>query len=143
MLVSVYRSVIGIIGHLDAPKPSAKETISALKSLGIEPVMLTGDNERTAKEKAHSIGIERIFANVLPSGKVDVVTQIQKEGSNNDKKAAMVGDGINDAPVLTAADVEIAIGSETDVAIEAGKVVLVRDDIEDVVVTIKLARKTA
>ena len=148
VLVSVNNSVIGIIGLLDTPKPGAKEAISALKSLGIESVMLTGDNENTAQEIAHSVGIERVFANVLPSGKVDVVTKIQKErkqqSDNRNKKVAvaMIGDGINDAPALTAADIGIAIGSGTDVAIEAGKVVLVRDDIHDVVTAIEIARKT-
>ena len=78
VLVSVNNSVIGIIGLLDTPKPGAKEAISALKSLGIQPIMLTGDNENT-KRDCNSVGIERIFANVLPKGKVDVVTKIQKE----------------------------------------------------------------
>ncbi|MDQ6865974.1 MAG: heavy metal translocating P-type ATPase, partial [Thermoproteota archaeon] len=148
VLVSVNNRVIGLIGLLDTPKPGAKEAISALKSLGIESVMLTGDNENTAQEIAHSIGIERVFSNVLPSGKVDVVTKIQKElqgqSDNRNKKVAvaMIGDGINDAPALTAADIGIAIGSGTDVAIEAGKVVLVRDDIHDVVTAIEIARKT-
>ncbi|MGI0021396.1 MAG: heavy metal translocating P-type ATPase [Nitrososphaeraceae archaeon] len=138
VLLSVGDAVVGIIGLLDTPKSGAHEAISALKVLGIEPVMLTGDNERTAKQIASSIGIERIFANVLPSEKVDVVTQIQKEG----KKVAMIGDGINDAPALTAAEVGIAIGTGTDVAIEAGKVVLIRDDIRDVVAAVEIARKT-
>lgn len=138
VLLSVGDAVVGIIGLLDTPKSGAHEAISALKTLGMEPVMLTGDNEKTAKQIASSIGIERVFANVLPSGKVDVVTQIQKEG----KKVAMIGDGINDAPALTAADVGIAIGTGTDVAIEAGKVVLIRDDIRDVVAAVEIARKT-
>ena len=138
VLVSAGEKVVGIIGLLDTPKAGAKEAVSALKSLGIEPVMLTGDNERTAREVARSIGLDRIFANILPDGKVDVVTTIQRQG----KKVAMVGDGINDAPALTAADVGIAIGSGTDVAIEAGKVVLIRDDIRDVVAAIEIARKT-
>lgn len=128
---------------LDIPKPGAKEAISDLKSLGIEPIMLTGDNEDTAKKIARTIGIERIFANVLPKGKVDVVTNIQDEQKQLRRKGvAMIGDGINDAPALTAADIGIAIGSGTDVAIEAGKVVLVRDDIRDVVVAVEIARKT-
>ena len=148
VLVSVNNSVIGIIGLLDTPKPGAKEAITALKSLGIQPIMLTGDNENTAKEIARSVGIERVYANVLPSGKVDVVTSIQNEQKQRyehqrqHKGVAMIGDGINDAPALTAADVGIAIGSGTDVAIEAGKVVLVRDDIYDVVTAIEIARKT-
>ena len=138
VLVSLNNDVVGAIGLLDTPKSGAKEAVSALKLLGIESVMLTGDNEKTAKQIARLVGIERIFANVLPSGKVDVVAQVQKEG----KKVAMVGDGINDAPALTAADVGIAIGSGTDVAIEAGKVVLIRDDIQDVVAAVEIARKT-
>jgi P-type Cu+ transporter len=144
VLISVNNSIIGIIGLLDIPKPGAKEAISALKSLGIEPVMLTGDNENTAKEIARTIGIERIFANVLPKGKVDIVTNIQNEQKQRRqyRGVAMIGDGINDAPALTAADIGIAIGSGTDVAIEAGKVVLVRDDIRDVVAAVEIARKT-
>jgi P-type Cu+ transporter len=143
VLVSVNSSVIGIIGLLDTPKPGAKEAISALKSLGIQPIMLTGDNENTAKEIARSVGIEHIFANVLPGGKVDVVTSVQNEQrQQRNKGVAMIGDGINDAPALTAADIGIAIGSGTDVAIEAGKVVLVRDDIYDVVTAIEIAKKT-
>ncbi|MDQ6667778.1 MAG: heavy metal translocating P-type ATPase [Thermoproteota archaeon] len=148
VLVSVNNSVIGIIGLLDTPKPGAKEAITALKPLGIQPIMLTGDNENTAKEIARSVGIERVYANVLPSGKVDVVTSIQNEQKQRyehqtqHEGVAMIGDGINDAPALTAADVGIAIGSGTDVAIEAGKVVLVRDDIYDVVTAIEIARKT-
>ena len=140
VLVSINGKVVAIIALLDIPKSGAKETISALKSLGIEPVMLTGDNEKTAREIARSIGIDRIFADVLPSGKVDVVEQIQKEGNN--EKVAMIGDGLNDAPALTAADVGIAIGSGTDIAIEAGRVVLIRDDIRDVVAAVEIARKT-
>ena len=138
VLLSVENDVVGVIALLDSPKPHAREAISALRSLGIRPVMLTGDNEKTANQIASSIGIERVFANVLPSGKVEVVKQIQREGN----KVAMIGDGINDAPALTAADVGIAIGTGTDVAIEAGKVVLVRDDIRDVVAAIEIARKT-
>ncbi|MDE1728917.1 MAG: copper-translocating P-type ATPase [Thaumarchaeota archaeon] len=138
VIVSVDDSILGVIGLLDTPKRGAKEAISILKSIGIEPIMLTGDNEKTARKVAHLVGIERIFADVLPSGKVDVVKKIQNEG----KKVAMIGDGINDAPALTAADVGIAIGSGTDIAIEAGKVILVRDDIRDVVTAIEIAKKT-
>jgi Cu+-exporting ATPase len=138
VLVAVNENIVGLIALLDTQRLEAREAISMLKLLGIESVMLTGDNEKTAREIGRSIGIERIFANVLPSGKIDVVTQIQREG----KKVAMVGDGINDAPALTAADVGIAIGSGTDVAIEAGSVVLIRNNVKDVVTAIEIARKT-
>src|SRR5438309_5665221 len=138
VIVSVDNTALGVIGLLDTPKHGAKEAISILKSMKIEPVMLTGDNEKTARKIAQMVGIERIFANVLPSGKVEVVRKIQGEG----KKVAMIGDGINDAPALTAADVGIAIGSGTDIAIEAGKVILVRDDIRDVVTAIEISKKT-
>jgi Cu+-exporting ATPase len=138
VLVSVDGSVVGVMGLLDTPKQGAKEAINALRALGIEPIMLTGDNANTAKEIAHSLDIDRVFADVIPSGKVNVIEQLQTEG----KKVAMIGDGINDAPALTAADVGIAVGSGTDVAVEAGKVVLIRDDIRDVVSAIEIARKT-
>ncbi|MBI3638804.1 MAG: copper-translocating P-type ATPase [Thaumarchaeota archaeon] len=138
VIVSADNVILGIIGLLDTPKHGAKEAVSILKSMNIESVMLTGDNEKTASKIAAMVGIERIFANVLPSGKVDVVRKIQTEY----KKVAMIGDGINDAPALTAADVGIAIGSGTDIAIEAGKVILVRDDIRDVVTAIEIAKKT-
>lgn len=138
VLFSVDKSLVGLIGLLDTPKIGSKDAILALKKLGIESVMLTGDNEETAREIAKIIGINRIFANVLPSEKVDVISSLQKE----DKRVAMIGDGINDAPALTAADVGIAIGSGTDVAIEASNVVLIRNDVEDVVTAIEVARKT-
>lgn len=137
VLVSINGKLAGVIALLDSPKPGAKETIASLRSLGIEPVMLTGDNQRTADAVARQVGIERVFAGVLPSGKVDVVKAIQHEG----KKVAMIGDGINDAPALTAADVGIAIGSGTDLAVEAGGVVLVREDIRDVVSAVQIAKK--
>jgi Cu+-exporting ATPase len=138
VLISVDGRVIGALGLLDSPKKGAKEAIAALRSLGMEPVMLTGDNQKTAQAIAKAVGIERVFAGVLPSGKVDVIRQIQQEG----KRVVMIGDGINDAPALTAADVGIAIGSGTDLALEAGSVVLVSSDIRDVVSAVKIARKT-
>lgn len=138
VLVSVDSKIVGAIGLLDSPKQDAKEAIASLKNLGIEPVMLTGDNKKTAEAVARDIGIERVFAGVLPSGKVDVVRQIQQEG----KRIVMIGDGINDAPALMAADVGIAIGSGTDLAVEAGSIVLIRSDIRDVVSAVEIARKT-
>ncbi|WP_415282388.1 heavy metal translocating P-type ATPase [Candidatus Nitrososphaera sp. FF02] len=137
VLVSAGSDVVGIIGMLDAPKPGAREAMAALRDLGIEPVMVTGDNRRTAEEIARQVGIERVYAGVLPSGKVDAVSELRKSG-----RVAMIGDGINDAPALTAADVGMAIGSGTDLAIEAGSVVLVRNDIRDVVSAVEIARKT-
>jgi P-type Cu+ transporter len=138
VLISVDKTLVGLVGLLDTPKLDSKDAILGLKKLGIESIMLTGDNEETAREIAKIIGINRIFANVLPSEKVDVISSLQKE----DKRVAMIGDGINDAPALTAADVGIAIGSGTDVAIEAGNVVLIRNDVQDVVTAIEVARKT-
>ena len=137
VLVSVNNRVIGAIGLLDTPKRSAREAISELRSLGIDSVMLTGDNRTTAEEIAQMVGIERIFSDVLPSGKVDIVRKLQQEGH----KVAMVGDGINDAPALSAADVGIAIGSGTDLAVEAGNLVLISDDIRDVASAVRIARK--
>jgi Cu+-exporting ATPase len=136
--VAVGKDVVGIIGLLDTPKPEAKAAIAELRSLGIEPVMLTGDNKMTAQEVARLVGIDRVYAGVLPSGKVDVINEIRGQG----KVIAMIGDGINDAPALTAADVGIAVGSGTDLAIEAGSVVLVRNNIHDVVSAYQIARKT-
>lgn len=138
VIVSANNEVAGVIGLLDAPRPEAKEAVKALRALGIEPVMVTGDNEKTAREIARLVGIERIYAGVLPSGKVEVVNALRKSGA----AVAMVGDGINDAPALTAADVGIAVGSGTDLAIEAGGVVLVRNDVRDVVAAIEIAKKT-
>ena len=136
--VSLDKELIGIIALLDIPKPNAKDAIQALRNMGVEVVMLTGDNERTASTIAKELAIDRVIANVMPSDKVEVIKKLQHEG----KKVAMVGDGINDAPALTQADVGIAIGSGTDVALEAGKVVLVRDDLKDVVAAIEISKKT-
>lgn len=138
VLVSIDKELIGVIALLDTPKPNAKEALRALKNMGVEVVMLTGDNERTAATIARELAIDRVIANVMPSDKVEVIKQLQQEG----KKVAMVGDGINDAPALTQADIGIAIGSGTDVALEAGKVVLVRDDLKDVVAAMEVSKKT-
>ncbi|WP_337862670.1 heavy metal translocating P-type ATPase [Nitrososphaera sp.] len=129
----------GVIGLLDTPRREAVEAVEALKSLGVEPVMVTGDNRQTAQEIARQVGIERVYAGVLPSGKVGVIDELKRRGAGT---VAMVGDGVNDAPALTAADVGIAVGSGTDLAIEAGGVVLVRSDVRDVVSAIQIAKKT-
>jgi len=128
---------VGIISFLDVPKKDSKETVSLLKKLGIEVVMLTGDNEKTSKTIGKSLGIENIISNVVPSEKVEEIKKIQNQG----KIVAMVGDGINDAPALTQSDVGIAIGSGTDIALEAGMVILVREALKDVVSAIEISKK--
>jgi Cu+-exporting ATPase len=138
ILVALDKKVIGVIALLDTPKPSAKEAIKSLKNIGIEAIMLTGDNERTAATIAKDLSIDKVIANVIPSQKVEIIKKLQGEG----KKVAMTGDGINDAAALTQSDVGIAIGSGTDIAIEAGKIVLIRDELKDVVAAIEISKKT-
>jgi Cu+-exporting ATPase len=138
ILVALDKKVIGVIALLDTTKPSAKEAIKSLKNIGIEAIMLTGDNERTAATIAKDLSIDKVIANVIPSQKVEIIKKLQGEG----KKVAMTGDGINDAAALTQSDVGIAIGSGTDIAIEAGKIVLIRDELKDVVAAIEISKKT-
>ncbi|MGL4570057.1 MAG: heavy metal translocating P-type ATPase [Clostridium sp.] len=138
MFIGIDGSLAGVIAVADTVKENSAKTVSALHKMGIEVVMLTGDNERTAKAIAKQVGIDRVVSDVLPEGKANVVKEIQKEG----KKVAMVGDGINDAPALVTAEIGIAIGSGTDVAIESADVVLMRSDLLDVVTAIQLSRAT-
>ncbi|HYE22125.1 MAG TPA: heavy metal translocating P-type ATPase [Verrucomicrobiae bacterium] len=138
IFAAVNGKVEAIIAMADTLKPFAAEAIVALKKMKIEMVMITGDNQKTAEAIARTVGIDRVMAKVLPEQKASVVKQLQSEG----KKVAMVGDGINDSPALAQADVGIAIGSGTDVAIETGSYVLIKDDLRDVVTGIQLARKT-
>jgi len=132
------KELIGIIAMADTLKPYAREAIRELKKMGKEIVMITGDNPKTANAIGREIGIDRVLAEVLPHEKADVIKKLQKEG----KIVAMVGDGINDSPALAEADVGIAVGSGTDVAVQAGQVILVKDDLRDVVTAIQLSAKT-
>uniref|UniRef100_A0ACD5ZDH3 Uncharacterized protein n=1 Tax=Avena sativa TaxID=4498 RepID=A0ACD5ZDH3_AVESA len=138
ILVAYDSSFVGLMGIADPLKREAAVVVEGLKKMGIHPVMLTGDNWRTAQAVAKEVGIEDVRAEVMPAGKADVVRSLQKDGSI----VAMVGDGINDSPALAAADVGMAIGGGTDIAIEAADYVLVRNNLEDVITAIDLSRKT-
>jgi Cu+-exporting ATPase len=131
-------TVVGIIAIADVLKPDAKEAVQKLRALGIETIMITGDNRRTAEAIARQTGIEKVFAEVLPGEKADNVKLLQREGL----KVAFVGDGINDAPALVQAELGIAIGTGTDIAIEAGNIVLVKGSPLKVVEALALSRKT-
>lgn len=138
MVIAVDGKLAGLIAVADQIKPSAKRTIVRLQQLGIETTMITGDNRQTAAAVAKELGIKRVFADVLPAEKADYVKKLQKEG----KFTAMVGDGVNDAPALAQADIGIAIGAGTDVAIETAKVVLMKSDPADVLRAIRLSKAT-
>jgi len=138
ILAAIDGVLMGILGIADKVKPEAKQTIDALRKMGIESWMVTGDNERTAKAIAAQIGITNVMAEVLPSMKARKVKEVRSGG----KVVAFVGDGINDSPALAEADVGIAIGAGTDIAIEAAGMVLVRSDLRDVVTAIDLSNKT-
>ncbi|MGH2523310.1 MAG: heavy metal translocating P-type ATPase, partial [Anaerolineales bacterium] len=136
--VAVERQAAGLIAVADAPRESAREAVNQLRDLGIEVAMLTGDNRATAERIAQDLGIATVFAEVLPGQKADKVRELQAGG----KKVAMVGDGINDAPALAQADVGVAIGAGTDVAVETADVVLMRSDPVDVARAVRLGRAT-
>jgi Cu+-exporting ATPase len=138
MMIALNQRVIGIVAVADTLKQYSIEAVRKLKEIGIETVMLTGDNERTAKAIAKQVEIDTIIANVPPWEKANVIERLQKDG----KVVAMVGDGINDAPALAKADIGIAIGSGSDIAKETGGIILVKDDIRDVVGGIKLSKGT-
>lgn len=138
MIMSVDRRVAGLIAVADTPREDASEAINQLHGMGIETVMLTGDNRRTAEAIARQVGLAKVVAEVLPEGKVKAILEMQQDG----RLVAMVGDGINDAPALAQADVGLALGSGTDIAMESGDIVLVRDDLRDVVAAVKLSRYT-
>ena len=138
MFVSIEGEIEGLIAVADQVKEDSARAVAALKRFGMVPVMITGDNERTARAIAAEVGIEEVIANVMPEDKSNEVGRLQKAG----QVVAMVGDGINDAPALTQADVGIAIGTGTDIAIEAGDIVLVRGELSAVVKAVKLSQAT-
>ena len=138
MIVAFNKKIIGMIAVADTPKEYAAEAVEKLNKMGKDVVMLTGDNERTAKAIASQLGIDSVIAGVLPHEKSGKIKSLQKKG----KVVAMIGDGINDAPALAAADIGIAIGSGIDVALETGSIVLIKNDVRDVITAIDLSAYT-
>ena len=138
MILAVDGKLAGVIAVADTLKDHSVDAVRALKAMGIEVLMLTGDNRRTAEAIARQAGVDRTIAEVLPGQKAEKIKELQMQG----KVVAMVGDGINDAPALAQSDVGIALGSGTDVAMEAGGIVLIKDDLRDVVASIQLSRRT-
>lgn len=138
MIVAVNETLVGVIAVQDPVKPTAKQAVAAMHRLGLEVAMITGDNRQTGEAVAKQLGIDRVFAEVLPEDKASYVRKLQQEG----KFTAMVGDGVNDAPALAQADIGIAIGAGTDVAVETAKIVLMKSDPADILRAIRLSKAT-
>jgi len=138
MFVAIDGKMEAVIGVADTLKENSSQVIKELEGLGLEAIMMTGDNERTARSIASQVGIKRVMADVLPADKAAVIKELQSEG----KSVSMVGDGINDAPALTQADIGMAIGTGTDVAIEASDITLVSGDLKGVLIAIRLSKST-
>ena len=138
MLVAVDGRAAGVIALADAPRDTAAAAVAALHDAGVQVVMLTGDNEATARRIADQLGIDTVIAEVLPGDKSAKIAELQQAG----RRVAMVGDGVNDAPALAQADLGIAIGAGTDVAIETADVVLMRSDPLDVPIALRIGRGT-
>ena len=130
--------MIGAIVVADEIREESKKVIGELKDMGLEIAMISGDNQKTAEAVAHELGIEKVLAEVLPSEKSEEVKKLQEQG----EKVIFIGDGINDAPSLVQADLGIAMGSATDIAKEAGQIILVQNNLEKVVEAIKISRLT-
>jgi Cu+-exporting ATPase len=138
IMVGFEKKPVGIIGILDVPRKESAAVVNYLKKMKIQVIMLTGDNQKTADAIAKKIGINRVIANVLPHQKADEIRKLQETGN----KIAMIGDGINDAAALTVSDVGIAMSSGTDIAIEAGKIILIRNNLNDILSAFEISKKT-